>query len=255
MLEKSLQNNIWKFTVMLISNKRIFVAILGAYYLTVPGVTPAVIGTILLISTFAGFLLEIPSGYVSDKLGHKQALVTARVMMIISTSLYIFANDEIFLILAGIFLSISQAFNSGTASAFLHETLRALNQEDNYTNVMGKARSIGFAVPIALMVLVPFFVSISYKAPFVLALVIDIIGFFAVASLVVPPVTQEHIDEVGVTNFKQVMLEGYRFNYLGIAIFTGIVSGVLFSTGIYRAVYQVFFRSSNYLVRSVFWSW
>lgn len=87
--------------MMLVANKRIFVAILGAYYLTVPGVTAYTIGVILMISSLAGFLLEIPSGYMSDKMGHKSALVMARILMIVSTLLYLVADDVLFLILGG----------------------------------------------------------------------------------------------------------------------------------------------------------
>jgi len=70
-MQKLLQGNIWKYTLLLIANKRIFVAILGAYYLTIPDVNAAGIGIILLAGSLAGFVFEIPSGYVSDKIGHK----------------------------------------------------------------------------------------------------------------------------------------------------------------------------------------
>ncbi|MCA9357547.1 hypothetical protein H6784_04955 [Candidatus Nomurabacteria bacterium] len=122
----------------------------------------------------------------------------------------------------------------------MHETLKALGCDHEYTKVTGKVASIGFAVPIVFMVLVPFLVSISYKVPFMVALVIDVIGLIAVLSLKVPPVTPEQIDEVRSTNFKQVMLEGYNLNFFSIAIFTGIVGGILFSVGVFRAAYQVF---------------
>lgn len=239
-MEKNLQSNIWKYTLFLIANKRIFVAILGAYYLTIPDVTPQGIGLILLISSFAGFIFEIPSGYVSDKIGHKTALVLSRVLMLISTFLFLVANDIIFLILAGIFLSVSHAFHSGTGSAFMHETLRGLGRENEYARVMGKVSSVGFAVPIILLVLTPFLVSISFKTPFLVALIIDIIGIFVAISLVTPTVTKEEIKEVKLTNFRKVIREGRRLNFFPLALFSGIISGILFGVGIFRAPYQVF---------------
>src|SRR3989338_10365383 len=237
---KSLQNNIWKYALLLIANKRIFVAILGAYYLTIPDVTPKIIGIILLAGSLSGFIFEIPSGYASDKIGHKYALIISRVLMLLSTIIFLVANNITFLILGAIFLSASAAFHSGTGSAFMHETLRGLNRENEYAKVMGKISSIGFAVPIVFMVLVPFLVSVSYKTPFLIALVIDVIGLLAAISLVVPPVPQEHIEEIGATNFKQVLQEGYRLNYFSIALFSGIISGTLFSIGGFRAPYQSF---------------
>ncbi|MDD2766607.1 MAG: MFS transporter [Candidatus Moranbacteria bacterium] len=239
-MEKNLQSNIWKYTILLIANKRIFVAVLGAYYLTIPDVTPKIIGTILLAGSLSGFLFEIPSGYMSDKIGHKLTLVISRVLMLMSTVFFLFANNISFLILGAIFLSASAAFQSGTGSAFMHETLQGLKREHDYARVMGKISSIGFAVPIIFMVLVPFLVSISYKTPFLIAFVIDVIGLLVAISLVVPPVPQEHIEEIGATNFRQVLQEGYHLNFFSIALFSGIIGGTLFSIGGFRAPYQTF---------------
>jgi len=239
-MQKLLQGNIWKYTLLLIANKRIFVAILGAYYLTIPDVNAAGVGIILLAGSLAGFVFEIPSGYVSDKIGHKQALVISRIVILLSTILFLVANNIIFLILAGIALSTGIAFHSGTGSALMHETLRGLQREKDYASVMGKISSIGFAVPIVFMVLVPFLVSISFKLPFAIALIVDLVGLFAAISLVTPPVPQEEIKEIGVTNFRQVLREGYHLNFFTFALFSGIVGGVLFGVGGFRAPYQTF---------------
>ncbi|MDP2676340.1 MAG: MFS transporter [bacterium] len=239
-MEKVLRSNIWKYTLLLIANKRIFAAILGAYYLTIPDVNAAGIGIILLAGSLAGFVFEIPSGYISDKLGHKQALVVSRVCILLSTTLFLVANNIVFLILAGVALSTGIAFHSGTGSAFMHETLKGLGREKDYASIMGKMSSIGFAVPIVFMVLVPFFVSISFKLPFAAALIVDLIGLFAAISLITPPVLQKEVEEIGVKNFRQVLREGYHLNFFAFALFSGIMSGVLFGVGGFRAPYQAF---------------
>ena len=239
-MEQKLRSNIWKYAVLLIANKRIFVAILGAYYLTIPGVTPQGIGIILLAGSLAGFLFEIPSGYVSDKMGHKAALVLSRVFMFVSTLFFLLADNIFFLVLGGIFLSTGNAFHSGTGSAFMHETLRGLKREDEYAEVTGKIGSIGFAVPIILTVLTPFLVEVSFKAPFVVGLVMDLIGILAAFSLMTPPVPQEEIDEIKITKFRQVVAEGRRLHFFVFALFSGIISGTLFGVGGFRAPYQMF---------------
>lgn len=186
MNRSKLESNIWKYTVLLVANKRIYAAILTAYYLTIPDVTAQTIGVILLIGNLAGFVFEIPSGYVSDKLGHKQAIVISRLLFVASTLFFLFADSTNYLILGSVFLSLGLAFLSGTGSAFMHETLSALNRENDYTKVMGKASSIGFAVPIIFTVIVPFLVSINYQAPFALALVIDLVGLMVALALTTP---------------------------------------------------------------------
>lgn len=239
-MQQNLQGNIWKYTLILIANKRVFVAIIGAYYLTIPGVTTQTIGVLLLLGNVVSFFLEIPSGYISDKIGHKQALILSRVFMALSSLVFLYTDNIVFLIMAVILWSASGAFQSGTGSAFMHETLRGLGREHEYTKVMGKVGSVGFAVPIIFMVLVPFLVSVSYRLPFALSLIVDLIGLSAAISLVSPKVSAEHIEEVNTTNFWQVLGEGHRLNFFVFALFSSIVSGALFSFGGFRAPYQLF---------------
>jgi MFS family permease len=238
----NLKGNIWKYALLQISSKRVFAAILGAYYLTIPGVTPWWIGTILLSGSLAAFIFEIPSGYVADKIGHKTALVISRTLILFSTLSFLLAENIPFLILGSVFMSMGSAFKSGTGSAFMHETLRGLKREEEYSTVMGKISSIGFAVPIILMASVPFLVSISFKAPFLISLISDVVGLCAAISLVSPHVSQEHIEEVGVTNFLQVAREGHRLGFFRYALFSGIILGVLIAVGGFRAPYQTFLQ-------------
>ncbi len=239
-MQHKLEGNFWKYTVLLIANKRAFVAIIGAYYLTIPGVTPQVIGTILMVSSLAAFVFEIPSGYLSDKFGHKETLVLSRIFMVFSTFFFLISENVWGLMLAGVMMSIAQAFTSGTGSAFVHETLRALGREADYSRIAGKMSAIGFAVPVALMMAVPFLVSYSYKLPFLVALVIDSIGLLVAFFLVRPPTTPEHVAEVGVTNFRQVMREGHRLGFLPLAFYSGSMAGILFAVAVFRAPYQLY---------------
>jgi hypothetical protein len=120
----------------------------------------------------------------------------------------------------------------------MHETLRALGREKDYSKVMGKASSLGFAIPIVLTTLVPFLIEINYKLPFVVGLVLDCIGLFTAFTLIKPPIASEHVEEVGLTNFRQVLREGYRLQYFRHAIFSGVITGLLFAVGVFRAPYQ-----------------
>ncbi len=238
--EASLQKNIWKYTIAAVANKRIFVAIIGAYYLTIQGVTPQTIGVITLFASLSSFLFEIPSGYVSDKIGHKQALIFSRILMLVSSVCFFLANSVTILIVAAIVMSIGFAFNSGTGSAFMHDTLSELKRDHEYSAVMGKVSAIGFAVPVVLTVLVPFLVSISYKIPFLIMAIVDCIGLVAVISLTKPIMSQAHIEEVQASNFKKVMQEAFRINYFTIAFFSGIVSAMLISISAFRSPYQLY---------------
>lgn len=238
-MKKNLEANIWKYAILLILNKRIFVAILAAYYLTIPDVGLDDIGIILSAGLIVSFLLEIPSGYVSDKLGHKRALVMSRIFLAISSFLFIISDSLSMLLIATFFFSAGVSFNSGTGDAFFHETLRGLGRDKEYSKVMGKISSLGFAVPILLSVTVPFFISISYSIPFIVSLVLDLISIGVALSLTTPPVTPQEIEEVRTTNFRAVMAEGLRRGFFPFALFSGVVIAVGFSFHGFRAPYQL----------------
>ncbi|MHA1540934.1 MAG: MFS transporter [Alphaproteobacteria bacterium] len=233
-----LESNIWKFTIFNITNKRIFVAILSVYYMTIPDITIQNVGVILLLGNLAGFLFEIPSGYLSDKIGHKRTLVLSRIFMILSTSCFLMGTNLYFLSFGSILLSLAFAFTSGTASAFMHETLITLKRENDYGKVMGKIKSIGFAVPIILTILVPLLVNISYRLPFLIALFIDFIGLITAISFVSPKIKAEKIKEISATNFKQVIQKGKESGFLKWAIFFAFISGVGYALSAFRGPYQ-----------------
>lgn len=239
MFSSSLESNIWKYTILLVANKRVFAAITGAYYLTIPGVTPKWIGIFLLAGNAASFLFDIPSSYLADKMGHKEAIILSRVSMILSTLAFLFATNVWWLIGASVFMSIGFAFMSGVGSAFMHETLRALGREEEYRAVAGKANAIGFFIPAVMAALVPFLVSLGYKAPFMVGLALDLLGLVAALILVRPAVVPEHVAEMQGVNYIAVVRQGLALRFFRIAIFSGIVSALLDGIDGFRGPYQL----------------
>lgn len=235
----ALKSNIWKYTVLLITNKRVFVAILGVYYLTVPGVTPFWIGIFLLAGNGASFIFDIPSSYIADKIGHKQAIVLSRGIIFFSTFFFLFATNVWWLVVGSILLSIGFAFLSGVGSAFMHETMRGLGRGNEYTAVMGRVSSIGFFIPAIMAAIVPFSVDISYKIPFVIMLGLDVLGLIMALSLVRPVVSHEHAAEVSETKFFEVIRQGLALRFFRIATFSGVVSALIFAVDGFRGPYQL----------------
>lgn len=248
-LKQQLEANVWKYVLILIANKRMFASIMTVYFLLAPDVDARGLGILLLIGQVAGFILEIPSGYVSDKLGHKRAIVLARIFLIVSDVLFIACNGLYGFALASVFLSAGSAFMSGTMSAFMHETLRALGKENQYASIIGKARSIGFGVPAVLMAGLPFLIVYSFKLPFIIVLILDVISLLVACSLTHPPVSPEEVKEVGVTNFFQVLQEGYRYGFFRFALFSGAITGFFVCRRKFSRTVSRSCRSTNCLVR------
>lgn len=238
-MHTALESNIWKYTVLLVTNKRVFVAILGVYYLTIPGVTLFWIGIFLLAGNGASFIFDVPSSYIADKIGHKQAIVLSRVIIFFSTFFFLFATNLWWLIIGSILLSMGFAFLSGVGSAFMHETMNGLGRPDEYTAVMGKVSSVGYAIPAILAAIVPFSVGISYKIPFIVMLGLDIVGLITALLLIRPAVSPEHVAEVSETNFLEVIRQGFALRFFRIAIFSGIVGALLGGVDGFRGPYQL----------------
>lgn len=241
MFRNRLSDNIWKYTIHTATNKRIFAAVLSVYYLTIPNVAVQDIGIIIGIGVFFSFLFELPSGYIADKIGHKEALVISNLSLLTSSTCFFFSNSFYTLIAASIFLSIGTAFSSGTGTAFMHETITALDREKEYVHIMGRVRAIGFAVPAILTAIVPFLIVYGYKLPFLVAMAIDMVGLVAVLSLVVPNVKKEKVEglEVGPNNFMRAFKELKHYNMLNVMLFTSAVSAFVFCLGQFRGPYQI----------------
>ncbi len=56
-----------KFIFYLLSQRRNFIPILSIYYLTLPDTTANQIGVFTALGYLFSFILEIPSGYISDR--------------------------------------------------------------------------------------------------------------------------------------------------------------------------------------------
>lgn len=85
------------------------------------------------VSYFSIFLLEVPSGYCSDRYGRRLTLILASVMTVCSFLLFIVAASFAVLFVAQILMAAGIAFRSGSESALLYDSLRVLGRESEYT--------------------------------------------------------------------------------------------------------------------------
>jgi MFS family permease len=96
---------------------------------------------ILLVNVFfstANVVMEYPSGYVSDRLGYRLALIVACLFGIAGWSVYLAAHTFWHVIGAEMLLGFCYAFISGSDNALLYETLRAGGRTELYTRCDGR---------------------------------------------------------------------------------------------------------------------
>jgi len=225
--QNSISQNIWKFAALSVVDKRVYGAILSVYYLTIAKVEDFHIGWILLFGCIASFLFEIPSGYLSDKIGHKKTIVLSRVFFIISTLNYLLADNLMMLILGSVFFSLGVACMSGTSTAFIYDTLTVLKREKEYSKVMGKISAIGYAVPTLFMISSSFLASYDYRYIFMVSLVLDIIGLILSISLTQVKQSQEDKDQIKETKLKDVFAESFALGFIPFALLGSFMGGIL----------------------------
>ncbi|MCB9370636.1 MFS transporter [Candidatus Woesearchaeota archaeon] len=231
----NLNSNIWKYFFFLFTQRRNFMTILSIYFLTLPNTTAQQIGFYTAIGNLAGFLLEIPSGYLSDRLGHKFTLVLAKVSLFFSTFCFIFFQTFYGFILGSILLTISTAFVSGTISAFMHDTLHSLGREKDFSKITGKTKANVSLLSVFFIIGLPFFTTINIILPLIISLVLDIFGLL-ISLILVTPKEETTEQEKKQKTISQILRETKSLNFFPFALFTGTVLG--FSLGdVFKYVY------------------
>lgn len=236
----SLESNFAKFAALLVVDKRVYGAILSLFYLSMPNVETQHIGIILLLGCLAGFVFEIPSGYVADKIGHKNTIILSRIFMIISTLSYILSTNIYFLFVGAIFFSLAIACMTGSSTAFMYDTLKKLNREDEYSKIIGKASSIGYIIPTIFMMSASFLAQYDFKYIFAVSLVLDILGLIIAISLVDVKHSAEHKQEVKNTKFKSVFKEFFNTGFAPYAFLGAFIGGILIGIRGYVDPFQEF---------------
>ena len=236
MVVNKLKSNIWKYFLIILTNRRNYYPILAIYFLTLANTTAQQIGLYIGIGWFAGFLLEIPSGYISDNWGHKKTLILAKFSMLISTLFFVFGNSLPYFILGSAFIAFGFAFTSGTGGALLHNTLVGLKREKDYGEVGGRIRAKASLVSAGIILLLPLLTKISLIMPIKIYLIFDVVGILTAFSLYTPKIKYSAEDEEGEKIWSQ--LKKFRGTGFYItSLFLGIIGAFMISLSSFKEVF------------------
>ncbi len=97
-------------------------------------------------------LLEVPSGYFSDRVGRRPTLIISAGALVAAYATFWLASSFAALGCAQVLLAVGLAFNSGTDTSFHLATLEELGEADRYADREAKLVSLTFAVGAAAAV-------------------------------------------------------------------------------------------------------
>ncbi|EST37672.1 hypothetical protein N566_11650, partial [Streptomycetaceae bacterium MP113-05] len=121
---------------------------------------------------YVSFLvLEIPTGFLADRIGHRRAMQLGAAVMVAANLIPVASPSVTGFLLHFLTIATARSLVSGAASAYLYESLHTRGAGEHYVQAEGTARSIGLWAKIACWPLVGVLMQVRQEAPYVLTAV------------------------------------------------------------------------------------
>ena len=125
-------------------------------------------------------VLEIPTGWISDRCGHHIVLKIASFSRLVAIVTLTFANSFLLMVVSELFFSLASASQSGAGSAFLFEATSANSGMDRkngaYALILSKMTGTQSIIRITVRLIAPVLFSINPLIPFVISIFIYFLG-------------------------------------------------------------------------------
>ena len=153
--------------------------ILTLYYLW-RGLSYFDIALVQSVGAIATAVLEIPTGWISDRCGHHIVLKIASFSRLVAIVTLTFANSFLLMVASELFFSLASASQSGAGSAFLFEATNANSGTDRkngaYALILSKMTGTQSIIRITVRLIAPVLFSINPLIPFVISIFVYFLG-------------------------------------------------------------------------------
>ena len=153
--------------------------ILTLYYLW-RGLSYFDIALVQSVGAIATAVLEIPTGWISDRCGHHIVLKIASFSRLVAIVTLTFANSFLLMVASELFFSLANASQSGAGSAFLFEATSANSRMDRkngtYALILSKMTGTQSIIRITVRLIAPVLFSINPLIPFVISIFVYFLG-------------------------------------------------------------------------------
>ncbi len=235
--KKKLERNLLINVIIRIFTKRIYLAVIAIYAVADAGLSLEEIGIIAGITAGAVLIMEIPSGYISDKFGHKKTLIFGSFLVFLSPLCYLLSPDFFGVLMASLLFFLGGAFHSGTLQAFIHETLLELDRDGDYSKVMGRAQAWSLVANAVLVALVTLTYSIDPRLPFLIGAFSHALTLMATLFFVTPKRTEKNVKELIDSGILSLVRSISNRGEILLFLFLGMVTALSMNATIYREIY------------------
>lgn len=144
------------------------------------------------VFSLATLLFEYPSGYISDRIGYRRALLIASGIGVCGWAVYTVADTFALVMVAEILLGAAFAFISGSDTALLFESLRWTGREEGYARHDGRMAGWAQTGEACGALFAGAVYALSPTLPFLIQVGIWTLAFAVALTLWEPPVKSEH---------------------------------------------------------------
>jgi MFS family permease len=157
------------------------------------------------IYSIAVFLLEVPTGAVSDLIGRKISLIFAGISMTLGALAYITGSHLIQFAVGETLFACGMSLKSGSDTSLVYDSLKKLDNTKDFANIQGKGESFALTTQILGSVVSGFIYKLNPEFPLMLSMLMMMIS--SVSALFFFDIkTYEHEKKPGY--IKQITLSG-----------------------------------------------
>lgn len=131
-------------------------------------------------------VLEVPSGYFSDRFGRKSTLLGASVMLVAAYLFFFFGSTFAAFAVAQLALAAGIALNSGTDTSFHYDSLAALGRESEYAEREAAAARNAMLVTSVSALVGGAVATLDFRYAYGLSALAAVVGLFIVAIFIEP---------------------------------------------------------------------
>lgn len=90
-------------------------------------------------------VLEVPSGYFSDRIGRRLTLLISALAPAVGCAVFVASGSFALFLVAQLLFAVGMAFKSGTDTSLLYESLKALGRQREFIYHEGRAQTYAFS--------------------------------------------------------------------------------------------------------------